>query len=134
MAGIEINWLAVTCAGIAGYLLGGLWYSPILFARAWQREVVISDEVLKAGGVMRTIVLPVAITWVSALVFAAFLGPKPGIAFATGAGFAAGAFWVAASLGVNYLFERKSLKLFLINGGYQTLEFTLIGFVLGWLG
>jgi len=26
-----------------------------------------------------------------------------------------------------YLFERRSLKLFLINGGYHTLQFAIIG-------
>ncbi len=36
---------------------------------------------------------------------------------------------MAASLGINYLFERKPLKLFLINGGYFTLQFTLYGLV-----
>ena len=34
------------------------------------------------------------------------------------------------SFGINYLFERKSLKLFLINGGYHTLQFTIIGLIL----
>ena len=58
------------------------------------------------------------------------MGPRPPVAFGLGAGFAAGAFWVASSFGVNYLFERKSLKLFLINGGYHTLQFTLIGLIL----
>jgi hypothetical protein len=38
---------------------------------------------------------------------------------------------VTASLGMNYLFERKSLRLFLMNGGYHTLQFTLIGAILG---
>jgi hypothetical protein len=32
---------------------------------------------------------------------------------------------------MNYLFERKPLKLFLINGGYHTLQFTVIGAILG---
>ena len=37
------------------------------------------------------------------------------------------------SFGINYLFERRSLKLFLINGGYHTLQFTIIGLVLALL-
>jgi hypothetical protein len=47
------------------------------------------------------------------------------------AGFAAGLCWVAAAFGTNYLFEHRSLKLFLINGGYVTLQFTAIGAILG---
>jgi len=41
--------------------------------------------------------------------------------------------WVASSFGINYLFERKSLKLFLINGGYHTFQFTIIGLALALL-
>jgi hypothetical protein len=67
----------------------------------------------------------------AAFVFAMFLGPNPSLTFALGAGASAGLCWVAASLGINYLFEHKSLRLFLINGGYHTLQFTLYGMVLG---
>jgi hypothetical protein len=35
------------------------------------------------------------------------------------------------SLGVIYLFEQRSLKLWLINSGYQVLSLTLMGAVLG---
>ena len=67
----------------------------------------------------------------AAWMFAIFLGPRPPVQFGLGAGFAAGLFWVAASFGINYLFERKSIKLFLINGGFHTLQFTIIGLILG---
>jgi hypothetical protein len=45
--------------------------------------------------------------------------------FGLGAGVSAGLCWVAASFGINYLFERRPLGLWLINGGYHTLQFTL---------
>ena len=56
---------------------------------------------------------------------------KPALGFAVGAGFAAGLFWVATSFGINYLFERRNARLWLINGGYHTVQFTVIGLVLG---
>ena len=46
-------------------------------------------------------------------------------------GFMAGMFWVAASIGVTYLFERKPLSLFLINAGYHVVTYTLMGIILG---
>ena len=72
-----------------------------------------------------------ALVLVGALVFAFFLGPKVTPLQGTLYGLSAGLTWVAFSLGVNYLFEGKSFKLFLINGGYHTVEFTLIGLILG---
>lgn len=60
-----------------------------------------------------------------------FLGPAPELGFAVGAGFAAGLAWVAGSFGISYLFEHRSLKLWLINGGYHVVQYTLFGAILG---
>ena len=68
---------------------------------------------------------------IAAAFFAMFLGRNFGLGPATAAGFSAGLCWVAASFGINYLFERRPLKLWLINGGYHTLQFTFFGLILG---
>ena len=47
------------------------------------------------------------------------------------AGAATGIGWVAMSLGVIYLFEQRSLKLWLIDSGYQVVSYTLMGGILG---
>jgi hypothetical protein len=129
----EFNIWAVLLAAVASFVLGGLWYSPILFGKAWQRETGLSDEQLAKGNMGLIFGLAFVLCLIAAFVFAMFLGPRPSMALGFGAGFSAGLCWVASSFGVNYLFERKSLKLFLINGGYHTLQFTLIGVILSLL-
>jgi hypothetical protein len=42
-----------------------------------------------------------------------------------------GAGFVATSFGINYAFAQRSLKLWLIDGGYHLLQFTLYGLILG---
>ena len=126
----EINWLAVLIAAFGSFLLGGLWYSPVLFGKAWQRETGLTDEKLKQGNMAMIFGLSFVLALLAAWNFANFLGPRPSLALGLGAGASAGLLWVAGSFGINYLFERKSLKLFLINGGYHTLQFTIIGLVL----
>jgi hypothetical protein len=126
----EFNIWAVLTAAAVSFVLGGLWYSPALFGKAWQREVGLSDEQLKNGNMALIFGLAFVLSVVAAFVFAMFLGPRPPLALGLGAGSSAGLCWVASSFGINYLFERKSLKLFLINGGYHTLQFTLIGLIL----
>ena len=126
----EVNYLAVVIAAVASFLLGGLWYSPALFGKAWQRETGLTDEQLKSGNMARIFGLSLVLSLLAAWVFALFLGPRPPVALGLGAGFSAGLCWVTASFGINYLFERKSFKLFLINGGYHTLQFTIIGLIL----
>ncbi|MCB1554534.1 MAG: DUF1761 domain-containing protein [Xanthomonadales bacterium] len=126
----EFNIWAVLAAAVASFLLGGLWYSPLLFGKAWQREAGLSDAQLAGGNMALIFGLSFVLALVASFVFAMFLGPRPPMALGLGAGFSAGLCWVASSFGINYLFERKSLKLFLINGGYHTLQFTLIGLIL----
>ena len=127
----DINWLAALAAAVSSFAGGGLWYAPALFGKTWQREAGVTDEQIKTGNPLKIFGGALVLSIIAAAVFALFLGPKPELGFATSAGFAAGLCWVAASFGINYLFERKSLALFLINGGYHTLQFTLIGLILG---
>ena len=128
----DVNWLAVLAAALSAFLLGGLWYSPAMFGKAWQRGAGLTDEQLQKGGHPGKIYGGAfVLSLIAAATFAMFLGPRPELRFATAAGFAAGLCWVAASFGINYLFERKSLPLFLVNGGYHTIQFTLYGLILG---
>ena len=126
----EVNYLAVIAAAVATFLLGGLWYSPALFGKAWQREAGVTEERMKSANMTLIFGLTFVLSLIAAWVFALFLGPRPPLALGLGAGFSAGLCWVAASFGINYLFERKSLKLWLINGGYHTLQFTIVGLIL----
>lgn len=126
----EINYIAVVVAAVASFILGGLWYSPLLFAKSWQKESGVTDEQMAGANMGMIFGLALLLSLVAAFVFALFLGPRPSMPLGLGAGFSAGLCWVTASLGINYLFERKSMKLFLINGGYHTLQFTIIGLVL----
>jgi hypothetical protein len=125
---LDINWLAVLLAALAGFIVGGLWYS-VLFAKVWQREAGVTDEQLKHGTV-RVFVGSFLLAVVMAVVLAAFIGDG-GAGFGALAGLVTGAAWVAAALGVNYLFERRSLTLFAINASYNIVTFTAMGLILG---
>ncbi|HRO04152.1 MAG TPA: DUF1761 domain-containing protein [Terricaulis sp.] len=127
---MEINWIAVIAAAASSFLLGGIWYSA-LFAKAWQKAAGLSDAQLKAGNPALIFGGSFVLALIASVSFAAFLGNEMDAATGALYGFTAGLCWVSASFGINYLFERKSLMLFLINGGYHTLQFTLIGAILG---
>lgn len=129
----EFSVWGVLAAAAASFVLGGIWYSPLMFGKAWQRESGVSDEQLKNGNMGLIFGLAFLLCVVAAFVFAMFLGPRPSLALGLGAGFSAGLCWVGASFGINYLFERRSFRLFLINAGYHTLQFTLIGLILALL-
>jgi len=124
----EVNYLAVIAAAASAFLLGGLWYGP-LFKVAWCREAGVDPDSKPAhpGAVFgAAFVLSV----LAAYVFALFLGKKP-VTDAAMVGAIVGVCWVATSFGINYLFAGRSLKLWAIDAGYHTLQFTLYGLVLG---
>ena len=127
---MEINWLAVFAAAASSFILGGLWYSA-LFAKQWQTAAGVTDEQIKNSNMGLIFGGSFVLALIASASFAVFLGSE--VDAMTGAlyGLTAGLCWVAASFGMNYLFERKNLPLFLINGGYHTLQFTLIGLILG---
>ncbi len=127
----SINLAAVLAAAVSAFLLGGLWYAPFLFGKVWQREAGLSDQALKTRNAGLMFGGSFVFSLLAAYVFGMFLGPKPGMGLAVGAGFSAGFAWVASSFGINYLFEARSMKLFLVNGGYHTLQFTLFGLMFG---
>ena len=129
----EVSWIAVLACGVASLVLGGLWYSPPLFARQWQAAAGLSDEQAQGGNMALIFGGAFLLSLLAAAVFAMFIGTEMSVGAATAAGFSAGLCWVAASFGINYLFERRPLKLWLINGGYHMLQFTLFGLIIGML-
>ena len=126
------NFLAALVAAISTFLVGGLWYSPLLFARPWMEANGLSDEDLKRGGLGRIFGGSFALALVAAVNLAFFLADgKRDLAWGATAGALAGVGWVATAFGATYLFERKPLKLYLINAGYHAVTFTLMGAILG---
>lgn len=127
----DIHWIAVALCAVSSLVIGGLWYSPALFAKPWQSAAGLSDEQMKGANMALIFGLTFILSFIAAAVFAMFLGRDMSVGAATAAGFSAGLCWVGAALGISYLFERRPLKLWLINGGYHTLQFTAFGLILG---
>ena len=126
--------IAILVATIAGFALGGLWYGP-LFGAMWMADNGYKEEDLKRGfspalAYGGTFVLGL----LSAALFAVIVGPRPSLGYAVSLGVAIGVCWVSAAIGTNYLFERRPPRLFLINAGYHTLRFALIGLTFGLIG
>jgi hypothetical protein len=69
----HVNYVAVLAAALSSFLIGGLWYSPVLFARAWMREAGLAEDRLreKVGAVFAG---AFAMSFVVALNLALFLG------------------------------------------------------------
>ena len=129
----SINWLATVGAALAGFVLGGIWYGP-LFGRAWQAHTGLTDEDLSSRG-SPAVIMPTAfvLALVQATVLALLLPASAGVVQASMYALVIGVAFVATALGINYLFSRRSMALFAIDAGYNVLQFTLMGAIIGGL-
>ncbi|MET0893654.1 MAG: DUF1761 domain-containing protein [Pseudoxanthomonas sp.] len=123
-----MNYWAVLVAAVSSFLVGGLWYSPALFGKAWVRE---NGGTMQQGHPAKVFGVSFLFSLVAAACFAWWLGPSPELGAAVKAGAAAGFGFVAASFGINYQFAQRSFRLWLIDGGYHVLQFLLFGLILG---
>ena len=132
MENLHLNHLAVFVCALMSLVIGGLWYSPILFFRAWQKETGLSDEQIAKANPLKTYSLTLLLAWIVSYNLAFFLGDsKTNWKWGLTAGLLAGVGWVVTMFVIISLFEQRSFKYMLINSGYITVYFALIGFVLG---
>jgi Protein of unknown function (DUF1761) len=133
----HINLLAVLVAAISTMIVGFLWYSPILFAKPWMREMGYDpddkakiQQMQKSAGpaYAGSFVASLISAFVLALVFhwmrVGDLHAGLGTAFHVWLGL------VATVHFTDMLFQKKSLKLFAINTGYQLLCYLAMGAIL----
>lgn len=131
MENFYINHVAVLVSAVMSLIIGGLWWSSLLFAKLWQRETGLSDEQLEQMNPAKVFGLTFVLAYLASYNLAFFLGDssttwKWGIA----AGLLA-AFWAIAMYVIISLFEQRSLKHILINCGYIAVYFAVVGFILG---
>jgi membrane-associated HD superfamily phosphohydrolase len=132
MENLYINHLAVFVCAILNLVLGAFWYSPPLFYRAWLRETNLSEEQLARSSPAMIYGLAFLFALAISYNLAFFLGDSQTTpVWGATAGFLAGFGWSTLIFAIIALFERRAWKYILINGGYITVYFTLIGFILG---
>jgi hypothetical protein len=125
-----MNWLAIGLGTVAFFAVGALWYT-VLFGKAWQKAVGLTDDQLKAGANMPLIfgtcfVLEFVVVLTLGHLFA-FLHPGDHVKMMIATGF--GLAIMAPAVGINYLYQRKSLKLFLIDAGHFVVGMAAVGAV-----
>lgn len=135
----DVNWLAVGVATLAAFALGAAWYSSALFGKRWQNDLGFTEEYLREGNMAKTFGLSFVAMFVMALGLALMMqGVRAdgGLNWQSGLhyGLMSGVFFIAASMAINYLYQRRPLSLWLIDAGYQVVFLGIMGAVIGAFG
>ena len=129
MASFVFNPWAVLVAAASAFMLGGLWYGP-LFLKPWARATGV-DPSVPSPQRGRTFAVAFVLSLVAAIAMALALPADVDAAHGAGLGALIGLLFVATSFGINYAFSSRPLVLWLIDGGYHVVQFTLYGAILG---
>lgn len=127
---IELNWLAVAVAAVAGYSVGAIWYMPKIFGNAWIDALGKSMSELgsPAKSMSITAVTTLFSTIVMALALAAF--EVQSIAGAVGISALLGIGFYGLTMYSDSLFCGWSFKFVLIQAGHRVVAFIVMGIVL----
>jgi len=130
----HIHWHGVVLGAVAFFAVGALWYT-VLFGKAWQAAVGLSDEQLKTGASMPLIfgtclLLELLVALTVGHLFA-MTAPSDRAKLMISVGLAIGV--MAPAIGICYLYMRKPLKLFLIDAGHFVVGMAALGGVFAML-
>jgi hypothetical protein len=136
----QINWLAVLVAGTSSFVVGGIWYSPGLFGKAWMKDNNFTEDDIKKGNKGKIFGFTAIFSLLMAANLAMFLNvpstcppdcAQPvDVTWGAIAGFLAG-IWTFCAIAIHSLFELKSWRVIFINGGYSIIALTLMGAIIG---
>lgn len=127
----DINWLSVLVASIAGFAVGAVWYTPILFGKIWIKLIGANIDENNKPNMPMIFGTALVLQFIAAIGLEMVLGKDACAVHGLTTGLFISIFWIATSFGINYLFVRRPLKLFFIDAGYYAVSFMVMGIILG---
>jgi len=138
-----INYIAVVVSAVIFFMIGGLWYSPVLFAKPWIKAIGLPDDQIKEMNEKGPGAKPIIISFIGGLVMAfvtAHMVDFMKVIFGDSGmsdlsiGLTTG-FWMwlgyIATFSLNSVsYEDKPWKLYFINNGYQLIGLFAMGGIL----
>lgn len=127
----SLNYFAILVTTVVTFGIGAVWYT-VLFGKAWQKETGLTDKQIQEGNM----VLTYGGSFVCFLLINVFLAslfkqiqPENWIQGAL-TGLQAGLLVSLTTLTINYLYQYRSWKLWLIDGGYYVVLMVVGGGIL----
>ncbi|PTN08712.1 DUF1761 domain-containing protein [Mangrovibacterium marinum] len=129
----QINYWAVFVAAMSTFVVGSLWYSPVMFGKKWMQLNGFSEDSIKQARYPMPVIFGSSFVaaLLAAFALALFLGSESDLTFGMFAGFMIAAFWIATSRLTTALFEQQKMALVLIHAGYDVVSYVVMGAIIG---
>ena len=127
----DVNYAAVAAAAALRIPLAGLWHSPLLFGRTWERMVGLDSAAMRARPLPVLFGFAFLTSLGGAFVLALLLGPDAGAATGALVGLLAGAGLAGGAVASSMVFEARPRPLAAIDAAFHTVLFTATGAILG---
>jgi len=153
---MEINFLALIAAALSTLVVGFIWYNPKVFGTVWMREMGLTEESMKGANMLKIFTMSIIYALMMTMILQTLVihqwgvmgliendmtKAKPSFApfwsdyqnefrtFRHGMlhGFVTGLFLALPIIGNNSLYERRTWRYTLINGGFWIVCFTIMG-------
>ena len=133
MISAGMNYWAILVAAIAYMALGALWYSPVLFGKAWMKGIGKTKEQVDADFSPINYLYGIIAAFLSAYGIARIMSWSGGDSVIDGIKVAliAGICFVLAAMAVNDIFEKRPRSLTVINTLYHVAGFVVCGIIIG---
>jgi hypothetical protein len=127
-----MNWLAIICAAAAYWVLGAVWYMA-LFGKIWAAGIEQHGVKLQRSGMAVKMIGNFIGNLVAAVIMARLIqriGTTPDILHGLRLGAGMGIGFSATALSIQYLWESKPLKVWLIDASHHIIGCALLGAIL----
>ena len=129
---VHVNYIAVIVAAIIQFMLGALWYSPVLFAKKWIALIGLNPDTPSKGNMPLQFGSALIAALISSHALACIISLSASATILSGAyiGFLCWLGFTAATSFTTSLFSRKPLQLWMIDEGYYLVSFVVAGGIL----
>ena len=127
-----INYLAIVAAAIAGFMVGGVWYTVL--GNAWAAALGKTKGDFKPEA--KPFIIGIICLLIMAYVLSGLIGHLGEVTLARGmiSGLFVWGGFVMTSLVMNHGFQKAKLSLTLIDGGHWLVVLVVMGAIIGYLG
>jgi len=129
----DINWLSVALAVLVTFVIGSVWYHEKVIGGRWMRAVPIKSKDIESSNMIIIFSLSTLTALICVVALATLANALRVTSILDGVllGGSIGIFFLSAVTASNYIFQKRSLELLIIDASYMTITFAAMGAVIG---